>query len=329
MKLKGRALVLGKFHPLHKGHEFLLRFAGNSCENVTVLVDKFEGQKISGQKRVGWIKELFPTYTVKALKHYTPQQPGEIVNFWNYWKSTITRYAGKVDYVVASETYAVKLAEVLGAKLIMCNQPRTIINSSATNIKRQPQTYWNHLTTPCKRDYQQKVLILGPECSGKTTAAKDLAAKLSGTFIPEYVEEQLRTGRKLTQELLKEALICQVALEQSAACLYTPVLIMDSNFLTTQIWHKTLFKDSIAKPKGALTPNITLLFKPLKVWVNDKHRIAEQAPINVRQQFFLEMKQSLIKLNWPFHIISGSKQECVSTALTHIKHTSKLAWQTE
>jgi len=327
MKLKGTALVIGKFHPLHKGHEFLLNFAGNSCDKVIVLVDKFKGQTIPEKTRAKWIKELFPTYIVKPLRQATPQQPEDLPDFWNYWRKTITRYAGKIDYVVASETYGIKLSEVLQAQLIMCNQQRSAINISATTIKGDTLRNWDKLTEPCKRDLQQKVLILGPECSGKTTTAKFLADNLGGTYVPEYVEEQLKADREISYSLLEEAITCQAALEISAKALLSPILIMDSNFITTQVWCEKLFGKTLKKPSNALRPDITLLFRPLEIWRPDKHRMPEQAAMQTRQEFFNAMKAKLERLKWPFKVISGTIKERNSDSTASINKTSKINWE--
>nr|WP_218280832.1 adenylyltransferase/cytidyltransferase family protein [Verrucomicrobium spinosum] len=57
-------LVVGKFCPLHKGHEAVIRRALEECENVVVLsytVPEFPG--CEPEKRAAWLGSLFPETT--------------------------------------------------------------------------------------------------------------------------------------------------------------------------------------------------------------------------------------------------------------------------
>ena len=88
MKYKN-GLVLGKFMPPHKGHEYLFRFAKEYCENLTIIVDCLKEQTISPELRKSWIEELVTGVNVIALNKFMPQSPNEIENFWEIWKQEI------------------------------------------------------------------------------------------------------------------------------------------------------------------------------------------------------------------------------------------------
>lgn len=53
-------LVLGKFWPLHAGHQHLIETALADCERVTVQLLAHPDEDIPLEVRAGWIRELYP-----------------------------------------------------------------------------------------------------------------------------------------------------------------------------------------------------------------------------------------------------------------------------
>src|SRR5882757_3994651 len=56
-----RGLVVGKFSPLHRGHELLIRHAHNSCDELIIISysnPEFAGCEAS--RREQWLAEIFP-----------------------------------------------------------------------------------------------------------------------------------------------------------------------------------------------------------------------------------------------------------------------------
>ena len=59
MKKYYKALVIGKFMPLHKGHLALIDFATTQAETVSVCVTGHDGEVISSAKRAWWVIESY------------------------------------------------------------------------------------------------------------------------------------------------------------------------------------------------------------------------------------------------------------------------------
>jgi nicotinamide riboside kinase len=53
-------LVIGKFYPPHRGHEYLVRTALLHARRVTVLVLASSAERLSMQSRARWLRECFP-----------------------------------------------------------------------------------------------------------------------------------------------------------------------------------------------------------------------------------------------------------------------------
>lgn len=67
--------TIGKFAPLHKGHQYLIETALKEMDKLIVVVYDTEAINISTEKRANWIKELYPNVEIKYA-HNPPSQYG-------------------------------------------------------------------------------------------------------------------------------------------------------------------------------------------------------------------------------------------------------------
>lgn len=75
---------------LHIQYEYLFRFAKQYCDELTIVV-LFKEQTIHPELRKLWIEELVTGVNVVALDEFMPQDPSEVENFWDIWKSKLYR----------------------------------------------------------------------------------------------------------------------------------------------------------------------------------------------------------------------------------------------
>jgi HTH-type transcriptional repressor of NAD biosynthesis genes len=63
-----RGLVVGKFAPLHRGHELIIRRAFDECDEVVILsYCKPEFSGCNAERRQSWLSQLFPTARILVL----------------------------------------------------------------------------------------------------------------------------------------------------------------------------------------------------------------------------------------------------------------------
>ena len=58
-------LIVGKFYPFHKGHDYLINFAKKRVGKLVVVVCEREDQYIAGEIRAEWIKKIVAYYINK------------------------------------------------------------------------------------------------------------------------------------------------------------------------------------------------------------------------------------------------------------------------
>ncbi|MFA6301750.1 MAG: amino acid adenylation domain-containing protein [Legionella sp.] len=314
----GIGLVLGKFMPLHKGHELLLQFANNYVATLYVVVDNILEDPYCATKRCLWIQELLPHAQVFYLPKPNPQQPQEHPDFWEIWRSSLVQLLPqKPDYLFASEEYGSQLAEIVQAQFIPCDLKRELVPISASHIRQQPLTHWQYLSKPAKLFHLKRICIFGPESSGKTTLSQALAKHYQTQWVPEYARLFLETKLELKAEHMLQIAKGQSALEKSLAPSADKLLFCDTDPLATVLWNKWLFnQDDPALNQLALEHDydLYLLLSPDLNWQADPVRFFPEQS----QEFFNDCIQLLQTYKRRYVVISGKNEARLSTAITSI-----------
>ncbi len=87
--------------------------------------------------------------------------------------------------------------------------------------------------------YIKKVVIIGPECTGKTTLAQVLAQHYNTAWVPEYAREYIDSlDRPYREEDLLAIANGQVMGENNGVRTANKVLICDTDLLVIKIWQE-------------------------------------------------------------------------------------------
>ena len=160
-----------------------------------------------------------------------------------------------------------------------------------------------------------KVAIVGPESSGKTFLAENLAAHYNCHWVPEYAREYLeKCTQPYTKEDVERIAVGQINAEDIAAAASAGhpersrrVLLCDTNLLVIKIWMDNKYgstpawiEQEIASRKYDLhlltAPDIPYEFDPLR---ENPER---------GEYFFNQYEQLLLALKFPYKIISGNER---------------------
>ena len=115
-----------------------------------------------------------------------------------------------------------------------------------------------------------RIGIIGPESTGKTTLARDIAQRYQGTYVPEYAREYVE--RKGTTEVTYDEL-CEIARHQidELASQQDGLYIFDTELLITKVWFDYSFGRWPEAIK-AYPMDLYVLLYPDIPWVPDKAR---------------------------------------------------------
>ena len=164
----------------------------------------------------------------------------------------------------------------------------------------------------------RKIVITGPESSGKTTIAKQIASHYKVPLVGEYARSYLnKLGRAYTQADLLEIAKGQIELENQALTMSNGWVVCDTSLEVIKIWSDYKYKACDPFILDALTnrlPDVYLLMTPDLLWEYDPLR---ENSLN-RDELFQLYKKELTKLTVPFYNISGKGQIRFSMAQTVI-----------
>jgi NadR type nicotinamide-nucleotide adenylyltransferase len=168
-----------------------------------------------------------------------------------------------------------------------------------------------------------KIVLFGPESTGKTTLSNQLARYYNSVWVPEYAREYLQNKwnneRKTCEpkDLLPIAK-GQMQLENKLAKKTDTVLICDTDLLETKVYSEAYYLGSCNPilEKYALENTYDLYFLTYidTPWEADDLR---DKP-NERERMFKAFEDTLIKYNKPYVLLKGSKKERLELAVKHI-----------
>lgn len=165
-----------------------------------------------------------------------------------------------------------------------------------------------------------KVVIYGPESTGKTTLAKQLAAHYNTLWVPEFMREYLQHKWESKKELIsKDDLIPiaegQISLENKIAKKVDTLLICDTNLLELKVYSEYYYNGycpEIIKNKAIQENGSVYLLTYIDIpWEAD---ILRDRP-NDREEMFRIFEAELKKHGFPYQIIKGTKEERLKTAI--------------
>lgn len=168
-----------------------------------------------------------------------------------------------------------------------------------------------------------KIVLFGPESTGKTTLSEQLARHYNSVWVPEYARQYLQNKwnneRKTCEpsDLLPIA-VGQIGSENELSGKANKVLICDTDLLETKVYSEAYYVGSCDPllEKYALqnTYDLYLLTYIDIPWEKDDLR---DKP-NQREEMFQYFHQTLIDANRPFVLLKGSKADRLKKAIHHI-----------
>lgn len=156
--MKKIGLTIGKFAPLHKGHEYLINTALEQVDELYIFVYETNVIDIDIDTRIKWISKIFKNKNIKIVKALNPpMQYGmdkESIKIQvNYILEIIKKEGSpKITHFFSSEEYGKFVANALGAENVVVDKKRINIPINATNIRNDLEKYKIYLSTNVYND---------------------------------------------------------------------------------------------------------------------------------------------------------------------------------
>jgi HTH-type transcriptional repressor of NAD biosynthesis genes len=166
--------------------------------------------------------------------------------------------------------------------------------------------------TPAPAAPPRKVVLTGPESTGKTRLAARLAARFGSVWVPEFARPYLDLrnsqrppgGRVCEEEDLLPIATGQIAMEEALAQQARCVLICDTDPVTTVVYADHYFgrcPQAVVDAAAARRYDLTLLLGVDVPWVPDPQRDRPQA----REEMLALFRAGLERFGRPYLEIGG------------------------
>lgn len=175
-----------------------------------------------------------------------------------------------------------------------------------------------------------KVVVIGPESTGKSTLCRELAAHYNSYWVPEYAREYLlANGKEYTYEDLSEIAAGQAALEDDIIGALSlrglqqrrgklPVFI-DTDLYVIKVWSEFVFNkcdNRILNGIAGRECDLYLLCGTDLPWVKDELR--EYPDLATREKLYHYYKDALVNQYKPWVEICGNVDERLRKAIRSI-----------
>ncbi len=247
------ALIVGKFAPLHAGHQRMIETALSEADRLTILVYANPDFTAMPQAmRAGWLRALYPQADVLEPQSPPPDESTDDVHR-QHVRDFLRDRGILVDVVYTCEDYGDGFAQVLGVshrrldgRLTGKGDNGVEIPVSATLIRSDPFR-WRHLLHPVVYShFIARIVLLGAESTGKSTLAAALGRHFATQSVAEYGREVWEAkGGKLALADYVDIAVGHRERETAAVAYCRDYLFVDTNALTTMFFSHYYNRDSL------------------------------------------------------------------------------------
>ena len=326
-------LVVGKFSPLHRGHELVIRRAFKECDEVILInYSKPELPGCDPEKREQWLAALFPdakrlVVTDERLQSWATSHDDfqkvpandaeEIVHrqFCGFLCQSILGVT--VDAVFTSEDYGDGFADELTRYFrtrrpdaiqvchVMVDRRRNRVPVSGTMLRGEIHKHRQWLSPIVYASFVKRVCLLGGESSGKTALVEELAKQFDTFHAAEYGRELWEEKKgALAFEDLRHIAEIQVVREAEIAQRANEFIFCDTSPLTTLFYSNHLFgkTDEILEQMANRAYDFVILCAPDFPFVQDGTRQNASFRTFQHEWYLRELKVRRV----PYLLVTGS-----------------------
>jgi NadR type nicotinamide-nucleotide adenylyltransferase len=319
-----RALVFGKFMPLHRGHQFLIERALEASDALTVAV--YDNSPPGNyptmplELRVRWIAELYPGVeaVVPVPDPRRDANDGDDPKYAELYAAQLA-FLGRFDRVFSGDPRYERFANLVEAEHVVVDDARAVpVSGTAIRDDVYGNRAW--LDPRVYASLIRKVALVGTESTGKTTLAKELARRLDTLCAHEYGRELWveQGGSASFDDYLKIAR-AQLSREEELRCDARSYLFCDTTPWTTLHW--CLWMHGTADPRLRELADQTMsdytwfLCADDFAWVQDGTRVMGNGDA---RRFQDRQVADLQACGVPYVLLEGSPEDRVSAVLTEL-----------
>jgi NadR type nicotinamide-nucleotide adenylyltransferase len=333
MKQFRTGLVVGKFSPLHLGHELVIQRAMAACDETLII--SYSEPELPGcdsYQREQWLHARFPQAVVLVLHNdqYTlPHNDADALVHRRLMGWVCTHLLNRqVDAVFTSEDYgdgfAAELSRYFGGRSVqhmMVDQARALVQVSGTQIRNDPHGLRAFLAPEVYASFVQTVCFLGGESSGKSTLAEAMATSLQTVWAAEYGRELwVAKNGQLDYKDMRHIGEMQQLRERQLRGQGKRFLFCDTSPLTTLFYSREMFgrADPALEHMAGQAYDHVFLCAPDFDFVQDGTRRDPGFRLRQHDWYVAELARRGMR----YVLLSGALPQRIATVLDHLNGAS-------
>ncbi len=318
-----KAFVFGKFLPFHKGHEAMISFALAKCDFLTVLVCCSDKENISSSTRKKWIDKAFEKEknieirTFNYLESELPNTSTSSESVSKVWADVFKKQLPDYSLLITSEEYGNFVAAFMNIQHIAFDIPKKLYPVSATAVRNDVFNNWQYLPDSVKPDLLLKVVILGTECTGKTTLTEKLAKYFNCSFVSEAGRDIIANSNSFTYDDLYLVATEHAKRIDKSILADSPLVIIDTDIHTTKSYSLFTFEKELEISTDIYNSNRANIYLYLN---NDVEYIQDGTRLREAERNLLDLshRQVLTDHNIDIIEIKGDWDERFEKAIEQI-----------
>lgn len=311
-------VVFGTFAPMHTGHIDLIQKAARENDQVLVVVSgdntRDRGTKIGLHlnRRYRYVREVFRDDELIVVAKLDETNIPEYPNGWEPWLNLLDKTikdnyqskeseAPKITFYVGDEDYVKPLLNFFEADVKL--NERSNVPISATQIRENPYKFWRYITSPFRRHFTKKVLVVGSASGGKTTLVNHLTRAYNASASYEYARVYQDLYNVTDDELDAKDYVHLFTgqYQQTAEIIdsgsHSGLIFADTNSSVTRAYVEHYLKDTISKEEYNFLDelykttfereywDLILLVMPRTTYVDDGFRDMTMSDQETRDEF--------------------------------------------
>jgi|WetSurSiteA1Bulk_404760.scaffolds.fasta_scaffold01762_3 NadR type nicotinamide-nucleotide adenylyltransferase len=161
-----------------------------------------------------------------------------------------------------------------------------------------------------------RVVLTGPECTGKSTLAQQLASHFKTVYVPEYAREYIgNLCRPYNYDDVSHIAEMQRKQVREIADQANGIAFIDTYLIITKVWFQVVFgrcPEWIDEELSRKTIDLYLLCSADIPWTPDQVR---ENGGEMREKLYMMYKSELEKLGCPYAVITGIGEQRLSNAI--------------
>jgi NadR type nicotinamide-nucleotide adenylyltransferase len=312
-------VVIGRFMPLHAGHIALIRTARALVDHLTIVVCWQKADAIPGAKRLQWLLEMFPSLRIVGIEGPSPHDLSGSADGVKRLRDEIRElHPATISRLIASDRRQGELATALGTLFTLIDPDHQAVPVTSAGVREDPLGHWRFVPPAVRPSYARTICLHGPESTGKSTLAPQLARHFDTQFVPEYGRTYCEQyGLSLEMGDLVAIGRTHAAMTQALLRQCNQRLFLDTDPLMSAVWADMLFqrRDPWFDAFQA-TADFYLLLDIDMPWIDDGTRFfGDDAQ---RRRFFDLSRAELERRGLAYRIIGGPPEQRFARALDAI-----------